>query len=186
MQINHLNYLHFKNFLARDDFIKIANYVESQDFDWYWRDTATSFDTAHNFIHMLYRTTLKEDGTAQIFKTSHWNFFEDFLMSILKAFNGKYICHAKFVLHSQRTQVSYTAPHYDLVDINREPISEAPIRILIMNFTTCNGGTQIGGIDVPSVANTAVLFDNKVSHCGIMQSDKPRRVLLNFCFEEND
>ena len=176
MQINHLNYLHFKNFISKEDFEKITQYIERPNFEWYWREQATSFDKEYNLIHML----CKDD-----WKTPHWNFFEDFLMSILKAFNGKQICHAKFVLHTKREKVCYTAPHYDLVNIDRQPTEDAPIRILIMNFTTCNGGTQVGGIDVPSVANSAVLFDNKVSHCGIIQSDQSKRVLLNFCFEEN-
>ena len=43
MEINHLNYLHFKNFISKEDFDKITQYIERHDFEWYWREKATSF-----------------------------------------------------------------------------------------------------------------------------------------------
>jgi hypothetical protein len=88
------------------------------------------------------------------------------------------------VLSVPRPTKEYTGVHYDLVNNDGSPVHDKA-NILIFNFTTCNGGTQINGIDVPSVENSAVLFSNSVSHCGIIQTDKPRRILLNFVFIEN-
>ena len=181
MQLNSPNYLHFKNFLPKDDFDKLASFVNSSNFSWHWRDNATRIDDKYNFHHMLYRAN--PENNREI-KSSCCQPFEGLFASILQTFNGKMIVHAKMVLSVPRPKKEYTGVHYDLVNNDGSPVHDKA-NILIFNFTTCNGGTQINGIDVPSVENSAVLFSNTISHCGIIQTDTPKRILLNFVFIEN-
>ncbi len=176
MFFNSPNYVHFKDFMPKDKFEELLKYVNSSNFSWHWRDSATRIDDKYNFHHMLYTN---EDGKSHCYQP-----FEELFSSLLQAFNGKLLVHAKMVLSVSRETKEYTGIHYDLSDEFGNPTKDKA-NILIFNFTTCNGGTQVNGIDVPSVENSAVLFSNNVSHCGIIQTDKPKRILLNFVFIEN-
>ena len=162
--------------MPKDKFEELLKYVNSSNFSWHWRDSATRIDDKYNFHHMLYTN---EDGKSHCYQP-----FEELFSSLLQAFNGKLLVHAKMVLSVSRETKEYTGIHYDLSDEFGNPTKDKA-NILIFNFTTCNGGTQVNGIDVPSVENSAVLFSNNVSHCGIIQTDKPKRILLNFVFIEN-
>ena len=176
MIFNSPNYVHFKDFMPKNKFEELSNYVNSSNFSWHWRDSATRIDDKFNFHHMLYTN----DGI----KSHCYQPFEELFSSLLQTFNGKLLAHAKMVLSVPRLTKEYTGIHHDLSDDFGIPTKDKA-NILIFNFTTCNGGTQVNGVDIPSIENSAILFSNDTPHCGIIQTDKPRRILLNFVFIEN-
>ena len=62
------------------------------------------------------------------------------------------------------------------------PTTKKPLKnckIIVYNFTTCNGGTIINDKEYKSNANEALIFDNEIEHQGFTQTDTQRRIILN-------
>jgi hypothetical protein len=50
----------------------------------------------------------------------------------------------------------------------------------VYNVNTCNGYTKVENKKIISLGNQMILFDNKEKHCGSVQTDKKRRMVINF------
>ena len=53
----------------------------------------------------------------------------------------------------------------------------------IYHINTCNGYTKVGNKKIISLENQMILFDNKEKHCGSVQTDTQRRMLINFIIQ---
>ena len=53
------------------------------------------------------------------------------------------------------------------------------IKTAVFNFTTCDGGTNVGDIFYKSVSNEIIIFNRENKHFGIVQTNTPRRIVLN-------
>ena len=81
--------------------------------------------------------------------------------------------------------------HYDVLE-NGRPRTD--IVTSVFNFTTCNGSTIIldkdekgeytKEVEVPSIENSMVMFNNPHPHYGITQNDTPARIVLNTNLEK--
>ena len=70
--------------------------------------------------------------------------------------------------------------HHDWTDANNKP--DKDVKICILNFTSCNGGTVIKDKEVQSKENQMIFFNNTDEHYGITQDDVDSRILLNIVY----
>ena len=70
--------------------------------------------------------------------------------------------------------------HHDWTDANNKP--DKDVKICILNFTSCNGGTVIKEKEVQSKENQMIFFNNTDEHFGITQDDVDSRILLNIVY----
>lgn len=172
------HYIYFENFLPDYIFQEISSIIEKDNFDWYWRKGATIDDEEYNFFHHLYYTNGEQE-----YKGPYYNLFETIFTNILSKFEGNKLIRAKLTLHVARPERKYTAMHYDVTDKVGGTGGSPNVNIIIYNFTTCNGGTKIEDTEISSQKNSAIMFSNTKKHAGIIQTDVPRRILLNMVFE---
>tara|TARA_E500000318_G_scaffold45347_1_gene42825 strand:- start:1282 stop:1815 length:534 start_codon:yes stop_codon:yes gene_type:complete len=174
---NQQQHVYYDNFLSDVMFEELSEVVESNSFDWYWRHTATRIDNQYNMYHILY----EKKGTNE-HQSGYYNLFENVLTSLVSKLGGIELIRAKLVMHLQRNERQYTGLHHDIRGNTGGEKYDVDAKIFIFNFTTCNGGTVIGETEVKSKANSGIFFSNKYAHQGIIQSDKPRRILMNIVF----
>ena len=74
---------------------------------------------------------------------------------------------------NQHKNINHTS-HIDFEEKTKEDV-----KIGLLNFTNCNGGTKINKKIYKSNSNELIVFDNKKKHNGITQSDTPNRIILN-------
>ena len=74
---------------------------------------------------------------------------------------------------NQHKNIKHASPR-DYAD----PTNQNPT-IGLLNFTTCDGGTNINKKIYQSKENQILIFDNKLKHFGITQTDNPIRIVLN-------
>lgn len=175
--LNHQTYVYYENFVLPSLFDDLHKLLTSGTFEWFYRYKSVEEDQEPSFVHLMY-TNMDEDITT----SHHYEAFKPLFDAMLKEFSGNKLLRARFVLYTQRKEITYTGKHHDVVGINSKPVTEN-IKIGILNFTSCNGGTAINDTIIPSKANSLILFDNSLEHCGIIQTDTSERIMLNFVFE---
>jgi len=165
------------NFLSKRAFKKLDKLIMSETFPWYWAPKSTYEKTTHGkdsfFCHSL---VYKED------KNSY--FFEEIIEPFKKKIKFKECIRSKINLQYNQGEKIETKYHVDfpeLMGTGRRGITG------IYYLNTCNGHTSfaINGAheDVQSRENRMVLFAWNLEHRGISQTDKARRILINFNFE---
>lgn len=174
------SFIYFENFIPTNYFKELQQLMTSGDFEWFYRNASTESDKESSFTHALYN-----DQSGQVATSHHSDRFKTLFDEMLKKFGGEKIIRARAVLYPKRSEVTYTGKHYDVIDFDSKPVQD-PIKIALLNFHTCNGGTVVGNTKVPSVANSAILFNNTTAHSGFIQSDTPIRIVLNFVFVANN
>ena len=178
--LNHQTYAYYGDFVLSSIFNDLNKLLTSGDFEWFYRSKSVEEDQESSFIHSLYTHT-----DENILKSRHYGVFKPLFDAMLEKFGGTKLLRARFVLYTKRKEISYTGKHHDITDgfgIDSKPVKEN-IKIGILNFTTCNGGTVVNNAMIPSVANSLIVFDNALEHCGVIQTDTSARVVLNFVFE---
>ena len=152
------------------------NYLEGGDlFNWFWSGSSAYIDTPQAddnfmFVHLLW--------DVKIGKTSNYfEMFEPLLYFIDKYSPVERIRRMKLNLYTNQNKKIIHRSHRDLIEENNTPIPNTTI--CIFNFTECNGGTIINNKEHPSKANQAIIFSNDSFHQGYVQTDTPKRIVLN-------
>ena len=109
------------------------------------------------------------------------DYAEDF--APINYFVGRYTQHLNIIrmklnLYTNQNKRIKHAKHIDVYDEDTNKPGDNTT-ITLLNFTDCNGGTIIDGKEYPSKANQALIFDNKLYHQGIVQTDTSNRIVLN-------
>ena len=175
--LNHQTYTYYENFVLPSLFDNLHNLLLSGNFEWFYRSKSVEEDQEPSFVHLMY-TNMGENITT----SHHYEAFKPLFDAMLEKFNGNKLLRARFVLYTKRKEISYTGKHHDVVGIDSKPVKEN-IKIGILNFTTCNGGTVVSDTIIPSKSNSLILFNNTLELCGIIQTDTSERIMLNFVFE---
>tara|TARA_Y100000592_G_scaffold45583_1_gene72352 strand:- start:147 stop:689 length:543 start_codon:yes stop_codon:yes gene_type:complete len=164
---------YFSPFLRVDYYDKLEKYVYSYELDWHWLNHTVT--TAHEgydkdtfFLGKLIYYE-KEEPVHEI-----WN---ELIKSVEDQFNC-YVHRIRLNLYTNQNKKIFTVPHYDVSE-QRTNVPDRKADIIIMNFTTCNGGTKIEQFEIGSHKNSAVYFNNVHKHCGIVQTDTERRICAN-------
>ena len=165
------------NFLPDLFFNKLSNIFNNtglHKFNWFWSHNSDENDSSGDghfmFTHILW--------DFEIGKSSpHFTTFEPILYFLDKHVKVTQLRRMKLNLYTNQGKRIDHAEHYDCTDKTNVPHKHHNITIL--NFNTCNGGTVIKNKEYKSVKNQAIIFDNTLKHYGIVQTDTPKRIVLN-------
>ena len=109
---------------------------------------------------------------------SHFETFDPILYFLDNHSPVKGLLRMKLNLYTNQNKKIHHAKHVDFANQDTgKPLENTTNTVL--NFTDCNGGTIIDNKEYPSKANQALIFSNDLIHQGIVQTDTPRRIVLN-------
>jgi len=173
MLIKPQQFLYFSPFVKTEYYKQLDEYVHSKEINWEWvgHTLYQTSDELDDDSFFLGHTILQNETSKN---NEIWN---DLIQSIENQFECQ-IVRMRLNLYPNQHKKIITTPHYDM-QILGENVPDTVPSIIIMNFTTCNGGTKIDQMEVSSVKNSAVLFSNVHKHSGIVQTDKKRRICAN-------
>jgi len=154
------------NFLEKNEFLNIKNYLESDTFEWYYNNYVISennLEENFQFIHFFYKNYSPTTSRANI------------ILPIINKLKPKAIIRIKANLTTQGNRITEHGMHRDVDDII------ATTAIYYIN--TNDGYTKfINNDKVNSVENRLVLFPSNILHTGTNCTDKKRRTVINFNF----
>tara|TARA_Y100001938_G_scaffold68587_1_gene95223 strand:- start:1 stop:555 length:555 start_codon:yes stop_codon:yes gene_type:complete len=168
---------YFSPFLRENYYDELEKHVYSYEIDWHWLNH--TLNKAHEgydkdtFVLgklVYYKGEKKDLSTVD-------EIWHELIESIEDQFNC-YIYRIRLNLYTNQNQRIFTLPHYDITERGAY-VPDRKADIIIMNFTTCNGGTKIEQFEINSHKNSAVHFSNVHSHCGIVQTNAERRICAN-------
>ena len=164
------------NLLPEIYFNKLKNILDNNQFNWFWNNKTVSIknselDNHFMFTHMLWD---EDKGSA----SSYFETFEPILYFLDNHSPVKGLLRMKLNLYTNQNKKIHHAKHVDFANQDTgKPLENTTNTVL--NFTDCNGGTIIDNKEYPSKANQALIFSNDLIHQGIVQTDTPRRIVLN-------
>ena len=160
----------YKNFLPSMFYKKIDEILNGNNFQWYFQNETSkgSGEDSNNFMftHNLFINGQEHSGWFKM--------FEPIIYLINEHYKVNELLRMKLNLYTNQHKKITHAPHYDYPNNLKDNI-----KIGILNFTTCNGSTQIKKTNIKSKSNELIIFDNNLKHNGFTQTDKPKRIVLN-------
>ena len=177
MLVHEPQFQYFSPFLDERYYSNLEKYVYSYELDWHWLSHTVSsahedFDKDSFVLGNLVYHKGNEKDLSQV---------DEIWQELIKSIESQFICdihRIRLNLYTNQNKKIFTVPHYDMGE-RGETVPDRRPNIIIMNFTTCNGGTKIGQLEVASVKNSAVFFSNVHKHCGIVHTDVERRICAN-------
>ena len=156
------------NALQKEDFFKIKNILEGEDFNWYYSNgVITKADNNFQFVHTFYNGL---------------NVCSDFyplLFPIIKILNPVSILRIKSNLITKQNTIIEHGMHVD----NDYKYSKTAIYYVNTN----NGYTKfLNGEKVMSEENKLIIFNTREQHSGTTCTDSPFRIVINFNYIENE
>ena len=151
-------------------FNKLNDILNGNNFQWYFHNRTLEEDKEpeDNFMfnHNLY---INNQINSDWFRT-----FEPILYFISKDYKITQLLRMKLNLYTNQHKNITHPSHIDFEDEIKNNV-----KIGLLNFTSCNGGTKIDKKVYKSNSNELIVFDNKKKHNGITQTDTPNRIILN-------
>jgi len=152
-----------KNFIKEKHiFDDIKNLLMSEKFPYFYYNYIThASDQKHFFFcHVLYR-----DGESKS------PFFNQILMPLLGRLDFNYLHRAKVNLYTQCSEPLIAPAHSDI------PI---PHRVALFSINNNNGYTLFeDGTKISSVENECIVFDGKLKHSSVSQTNEKIRININ-------
>tara|TARA_Y100000004_G_scaffold173387_1_gene211205 strand:+ start:2457 stop:2957 length:501 start_codon:yes stop_codon:yes gene_type:complete len=151
------------NFLKEETFNELSNILLNNSFPWFYSDISGGPGDYSNFFfqHWFYL-----EGR----QNSEW--FGKVAIPILGSLDFKSLIRVKANCYSQRDKEIITRFHID--DTN-------PHTVALYSLNTNNGYTLFeNGEKVHSVANQMAIFDGRLKHASVSQTDTAIRVNVNF------
>ena len=150
---------------------KLNTVLSGHSFPWFWNDfTVSDYNNNQPDNNFMF--------THNVMKSDYFKDFETIGYFIGKHTPFLDIMRMKLNLYTNQNKRIEHAKHVDIIDEDTNKPGDNTT-ITLLNFTDCNGGTIIDGKEYPSKANQALIFDNKLYHQGIVQTDTPNRIILN-------
>jgi hypothetical protein len=167
-----MNYELIEDVLDKEIYEEINKKFNSSFFPWFYNDsTVPDADNNFMFTHHLYRS-------GQI-SSEYFNDILPVLFEVGITTGKSKLLRVKANLYTNQNENIYHATHTDFPDLDKYYTA-------VYNFTDCNGGTILfvedSDINIPSIANSLLVFDGYIPHQGYTQTDKNNRVLLNIDF----
>jgi hypothetical protein len=157
------------NFLPKEDFLVLKNYILSSDFPWYYTNTINGHlyeDSVTNekydffFSHLFYTNSLVNSPHMQILNT------------LLTKINAISLIRVKANLYSRTDEIIQHGWHVDFKDVK--------FKSAVFYINTNNGKTILkDGICVNSVENRLFVFDTDLLHCSTSCTDEKIRCNIN-------
>ena len=157
------------NFLSKEEFENIKNFMESVDFPWFYNDLKViRGDGQFQFTHTFFTNT-NDKG-----KNSSWlDMWNNYIYKI----NAKECYRIKANMNIKTISHEPSLWHNDLKhNIN------CPRKTSVFYINDNNGYTEFrNGDRIESVANRAIIFDNNLEHRGVSHTLPDHyRIVVNF------
>ena len=154
-----------KNYLDNETYCILDKEINSRYFPLYYTDYV-SYDNKKDgfmFNHIFY----DNDGVNS-------DFFEKIVLPLIKPLNVKTLIRAKLNFYTNQKHKIKHGYHTD---------SEKDHKVALYSLNTNNGYTEFkNGPIVKSVANQLCVFDGKLKHRSVTQTDKDSRINININF----
>ena len=151
-----------ENFLPQD----IANFIEKEmvcdTFPWYYSDTVNTPEDDDKFFFshsIIYEGELNS------------RFYDSIALPIVSKLRANKIFRVKCNLYPRQNKSDKKGFHTDMKEEHK---------VLLYYVNTNNGFTLFeNGDKVPSIKNTALLFNGNIKHMAVLQTDKKARININ-------
>ena len=154
-----------KNYLDNETYCILDKEINSRYFPLYYTDYV-SYDNKKDgfmFNHIFYNN----DGVNS-------DFFEKIVLPLIKPLNVKTLIRAKLNFYTNQKHQIKHGYHTD---------SEKDHKVALYSLNTNNGYTEFkNGPIVKSVANQLCVFDGKLKHRSVTQTNKNSRINININF----
>jgi len=162
-----------KNFLPREHFEDIRRLMLTETLPWFFNDRVVSTES-----HFMFTHTFMEDG--RVVNPHHFEPVRGMLYPIQKKRPFVGVSRIKANLYTNQGVAIEHPVHYDIPPDSG--VSD-DFFIAVYHVNSNNGRTVVQGVDIESVENQLVIFDN-VEHYGTVQTDTDTRVVINFTLRE--
>jgi len=177
------------NFLPQTLFNYLLKIVENENFDWNWNNETIRGDGEWKMGKTLYAYPGLSSFRQEVYDKELLPLFgviKDFQDEQLE--NKYNLIKLKLNLYPNQGKQVKHGIHTDITS-NGKP--DRNVITSVFNFHTCNGYTNIIKDDgseknIPSIANSIVIFSGFLQHYGVTQSDTTRRIVLNMNVLKND
>lgn len=160
-----MKYKCIKNFLTKDEYDNFYNTINDNHFPWFYNDRQVGYD---NYDRFFFSHTLFYEEKEN---SSYCNLIDVFI----KKLKIKKLLSARLNLVTKDSSEKYTSHlHVD------NHVKKAKTAIYYVN--TNNGFTFLKAdknIKVLCEENKIFIFDSRIEHCAISQTDTNKRVVLN-------
>jgi hypothetical protein len=166
-----MDYKVIDNFLDKVFFEDFKKKIFLDECPWYWRNNTTSYhkDDPFYFTHSFY-------NNSQI--TSP--LFNEYIVTILDKLDCFIPIQIRANLYTNQNKKVNSSFHIDYT------LKQGKTAILYMN--TCESETVLfknKKIKIKSKENRILIFDSLIEHSVIINTDVPRRIIINFNYFEN-
>jgi hypothetical protein len=150
------------NFLDKEYFNKIKNFILSEEFPWYYNDRISNKNDPKDFYYFTHAfyTENSENSSA-------YNIWEKFLKKI----DCKALIRIKASMYNNINKKRKNKPHVDY------PYSH---KGCLFYLNSNNGETYFKNKKVLPKENRAVFFDPSIPHSSSLCTDEKRRITINF------
>jgi hypothetical protein len=157
-----------KNFLIKEDFLKISKLLNSEDFPWYYNNYKIKESITHKLHEFQFTHTFYSNN---IIKSNLYYIIEP----ILKKINPLAILRIKSNLTTNQKK---TIPYGMHTDFN---LKQKDIKTGIYYVNTNNGKTIFeNGNKIISEENKFVFFPHHLKHTGTTHTNTKTRIVINF------
>mgnify|MGYP003628777469 FL=1 len=165
----------YKDFLPSIFFKRLEAIVSANNFPYYFQQTTLGKDKKESLDNFMFTHVLFNDGKER----SDWfKIFEPIIYFISEKYEVNELLRMKLNLYTNQHKKINHGSHKDY-----EGPLKLDIKLGLLNFITCNGGTKINKKLFNSNSNELIVFDNKFKHYGITQTDTPTRINLNIAWK---
>ena len=151
-----------KNFLKQEEADYIESTMLSSTFPWFY---SGSVNTPEDSDRFFFSHSIIHEGNINS------NFYDSIASPILKILKPDKLSRIKCNLFVKQNKQIKTGMHTDMKEEHE---------VFLYYVNTNNGFTLFeNGDKVPSIKNTALIFDGKLKHAAVLQTDEKVRINVN-------
>ena len=161
----------YKNFLPDAYFDRLNKIISSNEFQWYFSSRTLYKIVNENPENFMFTHKLCDYKKEKAIHSEWFQIFYPIIYFLGKEHKVTNLMRMQLNMYTNQNKKIEHPPHTDY--------EIAGVKTGVFNFTTCNGGTHIGKKFYQAKANEFHVFDNDVSHFGVVQTDTPTRTIIN-------
>jgi hypothetical protein len=153
-----------ENFLEKKEYLRLKELIFNIDFPWRIRNNMVNNDKTYYFTYNFFNNF--------ICQSEH---FENYIIPIMRKLNAKAIVQVRANLILNKL--------FEKSDLHIDNTNDFNCKTAILNFTTCDGGTELLIKDelkfVKSEENKIVIFNSNIQHRTVPSKTTSARIILN-------